>query len=671
MAIRNSIPAAGAAWLCLILPAVVPAQNPQEPLVRITVNLVQVEAVVTDSKGRPVSQLKPADFTVLQDGKRQKITAFSYSAAPAVRGPASPVGLPPPGRAPLLRREDVRRTLVFVVDDLGLTLESLNRTREVLRQFVSRQMQPGDVLAIVRTSGGMGVLQQFTSDRARLLAAIDRISFFQSRAWLEDYEAEPAEERVRSVYRGLDLPSGQERIRRLRNEMLTVGTLGGLNLVVRGLRELPGRKSVVLFSESMRVISEDSGRPNRAYQASRMVADLANRASAVIHVIDPRRVGATGISLENEGLAYLARQTGGQFVRNDNDVPRLLDEVLAGDEGYYLIGYTPQAETFERKPGTTPFRKLEIRVRGRGLTVRYRHGFFGLTDEETAVRPKTALAAALLSPFRAEDLQVKLTPVFGHDESQGPFVTSLLHIAAEGLQFTEEPGGARVAILDTLVATFDESGAVAAQTARTLEVRVTPDQWENLRKFGLIYAVGHWLKTPGYYQMRAVVSDQASARIGSASRFIQAPDVQQKQLALGGMLLGTVKALTADWGGEAAGIADADPLGSPAVRIFQPGAALRCEAEILNVRLDEATRRPAVESQISLYYQGKRVYEGRKEALRVSQALDQPRFRTTKDFTLGNNAPPGEWALELVVTDRLAGPQAAPVRQVIDFEVAR
>jgi hypothetical protein len=57
------------AWLFLALPVAASAQIPQEPLVRITVNLVQVEAVVTGSKGRPVSNLTADDFQIFQDGK--------------------------------------------------------------------------------------------------------------------------------------------------------------------------------------------------------------------------------------------------------------------------------------------------------------------------------------------------------------------------------------------------------------------------------------------------------------------------------------------------------------------------------------------------------------------------------------------------------------------------
>jgi hypothetical protein len=187
-------------------------------------------------------------------------------------------------------------------------------------------------------------------------------------------------------------------------------------------------------------------------------------------------------------------------------------------------------------------------------------------------------------------------------------------------------------------------------------VRVIREQWENLFKYGLIYAVGHWLQKPVYYQMRAAASDQACRRIGSASRFIQAPDVGQKQLVLSGMLLGTVKAMAAS-SDEPGGAVDVDPLGSPAVRMFRPGATLRYEAEILDGRINE----------MNLYYEVKRVYEGRREALQVGQTLEQSRFRTTRNFTFGREAPAGEWALELIVTDKLAGPQPVLARQIVEF----
>src|SRR5258708_6771389 len=119
--------------LLLALFLAMPAQQEEEPALRITVTLVQVDAVVVDSKGHHVSDLKPEDFEVKQDGKVQKITKFSYvtTSLPQRQTPAqtpqdrqSP-NLPPP----VLKASQVRRTMAIVVDDLGLSFESTAQVR--------------------------------------------------------------------------------------------------------------------------------------------------------------------------------------------------------------------------------------------------------------------------------------------------------------------------------------------------------------------------------------------------------------------------------------------------------------------------------------------------------------------------------------------------------------
>src|SRR5947209_817385 len=78
-----------------------PAQeSPDTPVLRVTVNLVQVDAVVTDSKGKQVTNLTAGDFQLFQDGKPQKITHFSYISTAAPISPKTPVpavrGVPAP-----------------------------------------------------------------------------------------------------------------------------------------------------------------------------------------------------------------------------------------------------------------------------------------------------------------------------------------------------------------------------------------------------------------------------------------------------------------------------------------------------------------------------------------------------------------------------------------------
>ena len=163
-------------------------------VIRIDVNLVQVDAVVTDSRGRRVTDLKPASFEILQDGKPQAITNFSYvSTKPATEEGshravlAKPVKGEVPAPPPVLRPAEVRRTLALVVDDLGLAGENIPSIRNAIRNFIDEQMRPGDLVAIVRTGAGMGALQQFTTDKRLLYAALDRVKYGESRVGVSSF----------------------------------------------------------------------------------------------------------------------------------------------------------------------------------------------------------------------------------------------------------------------------------------------------------------------------------------------------------------------------------------------------------------------------------------------------------------------------------------------------
>src|SRR5437762_2305012 len=160
----------------------------EDDVVRISVTLVQIDAVVTDQHGKQMTDLKAEDFELFEDNRRQQITNFSYvtaqpageaSATPSTRtNPSAPPGpLMPPVR---LRVDQVRRTIALVVDDLGMSFESISAVRDSLKKFVDEQMQPGDLVAIIRTGAGIGALQQFTADRRQLYAAIERIRWYPS-----------------------------------------------------------------------------------------------------------------------------------------------------------------------------------------------------------------------------------------------------------------------------------------------------------------------------------------------------------------------------------------------------------------------------------------------------------------------------------------------------------
>ena len=150
------------------------AQNTApDPIIKVSVDLVQIDAVVTDSQGRHVADLKPEDFQVFEDGKPQAITHFSFVPGTAGRRqlaeatkaadtvPAETAMVP----AKALRPEQVNRTIVLIADDLGLSSDDICSVRRTMKSFIDREMPPGDLVSIMTTSGGMGAMQQLTNDK--------------------------------------------------------------------------------------------------------------------------------------------------------------------------------------------------------------------------------------------------------------------------------------------------------------------------------------------------------------------------------------------------------------------------------------------------------------------------------------------------------------------------
>jgi VWFA-related protein len=164
---------------CTLLPVLgqtTPVDD-KDDVVRITTNLVQIDVVVTKD-GKPVPNLKAEDFELYEDGHRQTITSFAFvsnvanaAATPLKSSETKNGAFVPPAT---IKRDVPRRTIAIVVDDLGLSAESMSSVRRSVRKFVAEQMQPDDLIAILRTGTQVGALQQFTNDKRLLNRAVDQ-----------------------------------------------------------------------------------------------------------------------------------------------------------------------------------------------------------------------------------------------------------------------------------------------------------------------------------------------------------------------------------------------------------------------------------------------------------------------------------------------------------------
>jgi len=703
-----------------------PSQEIQKPeadeVVRITTNLVQVDAVVTDKDGKVVTDLKPEEIKILEDGRQQKITNFSYNvtetpAAPAREKPATVEKNAPPAPPTRLKLGDIRRTIALVVDDLGLSFESTHFVRRALKKFVDEQMQTGDLVAIIRTGGGMGALQQFTSDKRQLYAAIERVKWNSNGR--SGVGAFAALEPPTPGPRGPDIDAKNEELNQFREDMFAVGTLGALSYVVKGLRELPGRKSILLISDGFRIYNlEDSSRNYLALEKLRRLIDEAGRASVVIYTMNATGLQTLGLTAADnpgggdvqemlssrrsaafetqQGLDYLAQQTGGIAIKNNNDLSNGIRRVLEDQRGYYLIGYRPDNSTFDPKTGRRTFHKLSLKVTRPGkFNVRMRNGFLGFSDDAKAAPVQKTLAqqmiGALTSPFGATGVHLQLTSLFGNDAKAGSIMRSMLHIDARDLTFTTEADGMHKCIFDVLAMTFGDNGVPVDQIGRTYTLQLPEALYKRAQRDGLVYYVTVPIKKPGAYQLRISFRDTSTARIGSASQFIEVPDLKKNRLAISGIVVrgenpvekaaGAAPSASpaANQPAEGANSAAQDqeaadqknPEASPAVRHFSRGMLMDYLFIIYNAHLDKAANKSQLIAQVRLFRDGQPVFTGKENALSFTGVVDPKRLITSGGLKLGNDLTPGEYVLQVSVRDMLADEKYRTVTQWMDFEIIK
>lgn len=681
---------------------------PQEPddvdVVKITTNLVQIDAVVTDRKGMHVTDLRPHEVEMLENGKPQKITEFSYirigRTAEAAAKPSEEPETPVPGPPNKLRREEVRRTIALVIDDLRMSFESIRFTKQALKKFLDEQLQPNDLVAIIRTAGGTGALQQFTSDKQQLYTAVEKLKWVprigNSAQAFENIRQETLQIGERNM---LDSTNELDDLNQMRKDLFAVGTLGALNYVVQGLREMPGRKSVILFSDGLQLFnpSEPSG-SSRILNSLQLLLDLANRASVVINTMDVRGLVTFGLTAvdntwnmspaqveaklaqrkENffdsqSGLNYLAAQTGGLAIRNTNDMDSGVKRIMDDQAGYYLVGYRPDDSTFDSTNGKTKFHHVALKVKRPGkFTVRTRTGFYGVTDEQLKASketPRQQLIGALLSPFAASGVQLRLTSFYSNEAAQGSVLRSFLHIKASDLTFTKQPDGTHKAVFDLMSVTFGEDEKLVDQVADQHTITLSDALYQKIVRYGFTFNTTVPIKKAGAYQLRTALRDTASGRMGSATQFIEVPDIEKDRLLTSGLL---VKGMPLDQylkGDDAA--EGSDPMANTSVRQFRTGTAMIYALAIYNARMDKTSGKPNLTIQARLYRNGELVFTGKEVPFELRDQTDPKRLGGGGAIQLGTEMKPGEYVLQIVVSDLLAKQKHRVTTQWMDFEIVQ
>ncbi|MGI9167117.1 MAG: VWA domain-containing protein [Pyrinomonadaceae bacterium] len=222
---------------------------------------------------------------------------------------------------------------------------------------------------------------------------------------------------------------------------------GGFGLAPTRNRSTPRRNDVAPTAAS---IAQEEGGSSAAFK--RLDALMAQR--------DNQNVQTQSV------LSYLAQRTGGLFTANTNNLSLGTQSMLEDQQGYYLLAYRPDESIIDPTTGRRRYHELTVKVKRPGLRVRSRAGYYGVSSEVAGTQKRTSaqqLAAALISPFGAGGVGLRVTPLFFNDQKAGSYVRALLHINASDLTFKEQPDASRNTLLDVVAVNFGEAGQVVDQ----------------------------------------------------------------------------------------------------------------------------------------------------------------------------------------------------------------
>jgi VWFA-related protein len=410
----------------------------------IEVRVVEVEVVVIDSHGKPVSGLTKSDFELREEGKPREITNFyAVERGQLLReAPGAATGSAPAvAEAPLPAPPTY---FAFFVDNVYLDLRQRNRVLAAVRRFAEANLKEGVSASLITYSHSAKVRVPFTSDRAKILAAIDEIQHESVRLMEQTSERRSLMRRIDHTAASggrrdaNDTPDqlwravmmyANEQSRSVQDSLLAVGD------ALKRLRGVPGRKILVHVSSGLplqpgvelmdywrQAFQGDPGMVNMAaleveqtQSFKRLIAD-AQASGVAIDTIDAGGLtGYDGASVENSGgsaqlnaslmrdnsrqtLQLIADETGGRSIINENDFDRALLAIASDTTTYYSLGF--------RGDGQTSLRHVDVRVKRPGLSVRSAKAHRDRTAEE---RIRDTVQSAFDFPIALNPLGVTLT----------------------------------------------------------------------------------------------------------------------------------------------------------------------------------------------------------------------------------------------------------------------
>lgn len=552
----------GLAFLLLLTHAANAQAQEQEDVVKVKSNLVNIDVIVKDKKGKYISDLKPEDFTITEDGRVQKIEFFD---APNVRFEVRKPGDTVAAAAPAVTGTSTtptRNYVALVLDSQSTDFTNLKPVREGAIKYVRDQVTDADAVSILSVTNGLQMLQPFTQDKTKLIASIEKLGSADAKS----FEQKDIAENIANLREFLNNnPSGGEittnaggsaaaqvmiaqhvlqqfiRLRTALSLQQARPVLAALAAIAEGLRSIPGKKTVVLFSQGFVT-------PEVLDWQVQSTIDIANRANVAIYIIDSAglRAGApasgslvpssplAGVSaitsqeqriravggetvfdnVRQEGqtreydiLYRISGDTGGKFLKGNNDIGAGLERINQEIQARYTLAYRSTNQTFD---GT--FRKVKIEVKRPDAQIISRSGYYAIPPEEIVLLSPSD--KKLLAGFAAAETNPGL-PLF---VSVSPFRTReglytvplAIEVPPSAVKFERKADkeSMQLEVLGVLKATPER---MLSRLGGNFDVSLSADDYNQILNNNIFYRQDLEL-TSGEYTIDLIVRDKLSGK---------------------------------------------------------------------------------------------------------------------------------------------------------------
>jgi len=557
--------------------------------IRSVAQEVVLDMVFRDKKGKTITNIRPEEIHISEDGVEQNLKSFQLmegnARQPAVPQPALPqAALPQSGSLPLDPMREVRLvTLVFE----GLDIEGKRFFHQAVKDILDMTPEHNLYFSILSIDQKLHLIQPFTADHAALLKSLDRSSMWSFTQYSNQSAEVKAELKriisgdqpeLQSSATGSASPSQIQnfvnwRMAKMQYDMLQAAetadreynvraTMDALLALVQAQSALPGRK-VVLYFNPWLFISET------AKEQYTNLISMANRANVSFYTVDPKGLvtwsqgstgrdwlnGATGeirtqqmrggvgevttqqarASETAEGalranpllwLRDLAQQTGGVTIAETNDLRAPLRVVLDDVRTYYEASYAPHIAVYDGK-----FRRISVRVDRSDVVVHTRSGYFALPQ----LKPGQQLFAyemPLLNALNAAPapLDVVFQAAAERFNDRGPKIEYMVTMETplKGMTFAPQPDHKTAAVDAALLAVLkDPKGEIVEKFNKRFAVQVDIDKLEAYKAGNLVQTFRTEL-APGIYALEAAVMDHNSSKIGVKRSTMTVPEPSSK-----------------------------------------------------------------------------------------------------------------------------------------------